>query len=167
MLLCRNCQAVGYWAMGLSGKSILDLRKLLLKSICYFKKFQFWHFLDKKSFTEYDLLLRFQIKSIWMFSPMVLFTRLPVDELILKKVKQAIPVTMFPFPLHFRWWKTVLWRIQSLLCWWSSEWRGTTWAFSYYWHAQYWVCIPFSQLVLQLFVMDYRFYCAISVFTLL
>lgn len=51
----------------------------------------------------------------------------------------------FPFLRCFRWWKTVLWWIQSLLCWWSSEWRRTAWTFSHHWYRQYWVSAPLLQ----------------------
>lgn len=48
--------------------------------------------------------------------------------------------------LHcFRWWKALLWWIQSLLCWQSSEWRRTAWTFLHHWYTQYWVSAPFLQ----------------------
>ena len=50
--------------------------------------------------------------------------------------------TFFLFSF-FRRWKTVLWSIQSLLCWWSSEWRRTAWTFSHDRYTQYRVSVPF------------------------
>lgn len=62
-----------------------------------------------------------------------------------KQEKTWIKLSQFPFLHLFRWWKTVLWWIQSLLCRWSSEWRRTAWAFSHNWYTQYWVSAPFLQ----------------------
>lgn len=57
-----------------------------------------------------------------------------------RTINKADTFFLFSF---FRWWKTVLWWIQSLLCWWSSEWRRTAWTFSHDWYTQYRVSVPF------------------------